>query len=357
MSNAKNPSKAPILPIDGLLEQSSAARKSAFDWFGDGYDIEAERVVCKHLTEADDPDSQDPLYQRWLELEERETRLRQIQSTNRLRQKADPLVTDGEAMKIGRVGGLVSDSDDVMELHTRDSYKLFVGRARGDKERAIVAGKRVAAALRAIYLLSGNDNPYADWLLINTEKAFISVRDSLAQKASEGMAVFDQLAQQGIKISILKSREPVQVPLGFQSPYGFSLAMLISDVDRYSRVLKTLMAKDQLTKLEGDQQMYDVALRPARSIFERLIPQQRALMAEEMVKLSRSDWASDDAEARKRIRVAVECFGECPRDIFTGKLAPRHSRRKGAPTKQELQYLNEVPLTGFEDGQFIGGLV
>ena len=45
---------------------------------------------------------------------------------------------------------------------------MFMGRMRepGGEAAPIVGGKRVAAALRGLWLLTGNDNPYADWLTL-----------------------------------------------------------------------------------------------------------------------------------------------------------------------------------------------
>ena len=60
------------------------------------------------------------------------------------------------------IGALVDEAPDTMALHTREAYRLFVGRTfdPGRQIQAIVGGRRVAAALRAIWYLSGNDNPY-----------------------------------------------------------------------------------------------------------------------------------------------------------------------------------------------------
>jgi hypothetical protein len=63
------------------------------------------------------------------------------------------------------IGELVDEAPDTMALHTREAYRLFVGRSLdvAQQREPIVGGRRVAAALRAIWYLSGNDNPYADW--------------------------------------------------------------------------------------------------------------------------------------------------------------------------------------------------
>ncbi|MBK6336623.1 MAG: DUF1845 family protein [Betaproteobacteria bacterium] len=54
---------------------------------------------------------------------------------------------------------------------------------------AIVGGRRVAAALRAIWHLSGNDNPYADWVLVNIgERRLVEIGSSCGNAARRGPA-------------------------------------------------------------------------------------------------------------------------------------------------------------------------
>ena len=76
------------------------------------------------------------------------------------------------------------------------------------------------------------------------------------------------------------------------------------------------------------------------------------MQREELAPLTRADWASHGDMAKKRVQASVALFGECPRDVFTGERGPRHSKRKAAPTAQELAYLQNVDLsTGLdEDG-------
>jgi hypothetical protein len=81
------------------------------------------------------------------------------------------------------------------------------------------------------------------------------------------------------------------------------------------------------------------------------------LASKEMADLSRKDWASTDPLAQKRIEFAVQCFGECPRNIFTGAISPRHTRSRGAIDVQELKFLEQVSLVGQRSEAVEHGLV
>jgi hypothetical protein len=151
-------------------------------------------------------------------------------------------------------------------------------------------------------------------------------------------------AARGLKLSLVQAEEPLELPLGFRSPYGYSVATLIGTFDYYVRVMKTMERKDLLS----DKSRYDLVFkmtRECRSIFEAVVVYQRKLMRPELANLSRSDWLpmADDL-AKKRVHAAVVLFGELPREVFNGTVAPKHSRRRLDISAQELRLLNEVPL-------------
>ena len=81
------------------------------------------------------------------------------------------------------MGRLADETPDAMTLHTQDAYRMFIGRAADAaiKAPAIPGGRRFAAMLKAIWYLSANDNPYADWLLIRVYQSLASIRSQMGQ--------------------------------------------------------------------------------------------------------------------------------------------------------------------------------
>ena len=81
---------------------------------------------------------------------------------------------------------------------------------------------------------------------------------------------------------------------------------------------------------------------------------ERYLIRQELRDLSRTDWLpGTDAEAGKRVKAVIGIFGEVPKAVFTGIVAPRHTRRRVNLSDQELALLQRV-AEGALDGEFAG---
>lgn len=315
--------------------------------FPDGYDIASERDALADLVAAENPDQSDPRWPRFLELTEREERLRQMNTARKLRQGAESVVPDHEARRIVELGQLTDAAPDTMTLHTKDAFRMFTGR-QADAEGKVVpiaGGKRFAAVLKSIWYLSANDNPYADWILIRMYDGLMAVRAHLAEATQDRENAIDLLKRKGLAFSVMQSRSPKTVELGFRSPYGYATAEAIADFDYYVRVIKTLIHKDRIGDEEGRAAIRELG-RDMRALFLEPIRWERYLLREELRQLSRSDFLPGAGEdAAKRVKAAVGLFGEVPRKVFTGAEAPRHTRRRVKLTAAELQLLERASLS------------
>jgi len=245
------------------------------------------------------------------------------------------------------LGQLADDTPDVMTLHTQDAYRMFTGRASDPASNApaIPGGRRFAAVLKSIWYLSANDNPYADWILIRVYQELVSIRMQMAQTIAEREAEIEALRRKGLNLSVLSSRSPATVSLGFRSPYGYATAEAIVEFDYHVRMVKTLVLKDRLSDTDGRAAIRAIG-RGLRRLFLEPIRWERNLLREEMLPLGRRDFLPGaDEAARQRVRAAVALFGELPRDVFTGAEAPRHSQRRTIPTAAELRLLQQASLT------------
>jgi integrating conjugative element protein (TIGR03761 family) len=245
------------------------------------------------------------------------------------------------------VGQLADETPDVMTLHTQDAYRMFTGRVADARSQApaIPGGRRFAAVLKSIWYLSANDNPYADWILIRVYQSLVAIRAQMAQAIAAREAEFEALRRKGLNLSVLRSRSPATVELGFRSPYGYATAEAIVEFDYHVRMVKTLVLKDRMSDDDGRAAIREIG-RGLRALFLEPIRWERQLLREEMLPLSRRDFlpSADDA-ARQRMHIAVTLFGEVPRAVFTGDDAPRHSQRRVTPTAAELRLLKEVSLS------------
>jgi integrating conjugative element protein (TIGR03761 family) len=232
------------------------------------------------------------------------------------------------------MGQLADETPDAMTLHTQDAYRMFIGRAADavTKAPAIPGGRRFAAMLKAI------------WLLIRVYQSLASIRSQMGRVIEAREAEFERLRRKGLALSVLASRSPVTVELGFRSPYGYATAEAIVEFDYHVRMVKTLVLKDRMSDEAGRADIRAVG-RGLRALFLEPIRWERPLRREEMLPLSRRDFLPGaDEAARQRVRAAVALFGEVPRKVFTGEEAPRHSQRRITPTAAELRLMQQVSL-------------
>ncbi|REE18597.1 integrating conjugative element protein (TIGR03761 family) [Paraburkholderia sp. BL23I1N1] len=332
--------------VDPAVDAFSRSTSSPF---ADGYDLDAERAVLAHLIAEDDPDPADPLFGRYQLFLEREDALNHMRETHALRQGSDSLVRPHEAQEISRIGQLGSDGADRMRLHTRDAMRLFLGRsiAPGEQGHPMAGGRRVAASLRALWSLSGNDNPYADWKLIEIAERIAGIRRANELEQQRARQLLDAAREKGLEYSVLQSREPAQVSLGFGSPYGYMIVMLLVELDYLVRLVRSAVLRDLMSSTEGFRRIGSARHR-CLSVFHFAVHCQRVLTRAELLPLSRVDFLPNaDTAARQRVEAARALLGVLPRDVFTGAREPRHSRRRVSRLSDaELRLLDSVRLSG-----------
>jgi integrating conjugative element protein (TIGR03761 family) len=311
--------------------------------FADGYSITKEKEALADMFEMDQPEK-DARWTRFTLLIQREEMLAQNRLEYRLEQGAEKVVPYVDANKMSSLGSLVNDGEDAMTLHTKEGFRLFMGRRQDpDKKYApIIGAKRSASAMRGFWAHSANDNPYADWALLRAVQGMRQFTHDLKQLSDKYLASLRELEAKGLSFSILRSGEPQQVALQFKSPYGYLMAELTVDFDHFVRVVKTAVRKGRLTDAEGHD-VVRAMTRRIRGWMEELARFDKFLWRPELVKLSRSDFLPGaDAEAKKRVEAVTGIFGSVPADIFSGKILPPYTRRRTHITDTERALLERV---------------
>ncbi|MBR5705712.1 MAG: TIGR03761 family integrating conjugative element protein [Deltaproteobacteria bacterium] len=342
-------------PVDESAAAESAARlgfKFATEEnspFPDGYSIAGEeKILTQEVIEAvvngDIPDT-DPRYDRVFELLDRKENLERARRAYDSNKGAEAVVAFKEVRSMDALGALVDEEEDAMRLHTKEAFRMFMGRARepgNPDSMPIVGGKRVAAALRGLWLLTANDNPYADWALIRHEQAISKIQKALAFYLRQAAARLEAMKKKGLKYSLLLSAHPQTLSLGYRSPYGYAVSNLIVDFDYYVRVQKTLARKNLHSDLETRRAIASIS-RKIRGVFYETVRFERWLTQEEIKGLCRADFVPDAGEeSKKRVAFVTETFGMVPAEVYTARLQPRHSRRRANLTPAERQLLQSV---------------
>ncbi len=331
-----------ILPPRTVEQPGSFATEKDSPW-PDGYSIEGEKKALADLLDVDGGEA-DPRFPRVLELERRMEEFAEISARYRQRQGAEAVVSDREALSVRSMGNLVDDERDSMCVHTLEAYRLFMGRARSPDKKLmhIPGGKSQASALKSLWLLSANDNPYADWSLLLHEDTHKLLHRRLRDETQTFMKQIDEVKKTGLSINILSSKSPAVLTLGFGSPYGYAVCKLIVEFDLYVRTVKTLARKDELTDEEARKKIYQMtrAIRAAWSSIHRF---ERNLRRPELLDMSRSDFLpGQSSPSQKRAQAAKELLPGMPTEIFDGSKAPRHSRRRRTLTAQEQTLLRGI---------------
>jgi integrating conjugative element protein (TIGR03761 family) len=347
--SAPGAGKKPIvLPPMGTAEAPDGWGQAEFltevgSPFGDGYSISKEEEALADMFAMDHPDK-DPRWPRYVLLIHRKETLERSRLEYRLEQGSEKVVEYIDATKMTALGSLVNDGEDRMVLHTKESFRLFMGRRRDPdgKYQPIIGIKTCASAMRGFWAQSANDNPYADWALLRAVHGLRQFTRELKVLTDRTMGSLRELEAKGLSFSLLCSAEPQSVPLQFKSPYGYLVAEFVVDYDYFTRVAKTAVRKGRLT----DAQERDLSrnlIRRIRGWMEELARFNRFLWRPELVRLSRADFLPGaDPEALKRVEAVTAIFGPVPPDIFSGRIQPPYTKRRTHITDAERALLERV---------------
>ncbi|TCJ15192.1 TIGR03761 family integrating conjugative element protein [Parasulfuritortus cantonensis] len=297
---------------------------------------EARRQLAEFLDADMDVPTHHPLHPLYQQLLAWEDAQEQAKRDYAGKLGADKGVNRDEARVILSIGSLDSD-DDYMLVHTRQAYRLFVGRGRDPEGKLarIPGAKNVGSALRNLWQLSGQDNPYADWMLILVEFEIDDLIQQLSKATAEARTQIDDMAASGMHLSILRSRDPAKVSLGFRSPYGFLLSKLVMDFDMYVRVVKTLTGRN-LISADKEREILSARLRPIRAFFDRALRNQNVLQVPAYAAVTRADVGHPKTrDIQDRVKALAEIWPGLPEDVLSRAKLPRHAKPLRREPKRE----------------------
>lgn len=224
---------------------------------------------------------------------------------------------------------LVPATAHTMRLHTREAWVLFNGQRPDPARRqaALTGARRCAAVLGWLCWCAEQDNPYADWALVQFEEQLARTRKRLDEATATCEQALEQLRDGGLVVSVMASIRPAVVELAFSGPYGYAVAQLVLQFDQYVRSVKTLVHLDCWTDAQGRKAVDAMSARLRRQFFEP-VRWEKGLRREALRELCRADFLADaPAAAAARVSTAVALFGELPRAVLDRARAPRHVRR------------------------------
>jgi len=246
------------------------------------------------------------------------------------------------AEDLASIGNLRSEHVS-MTLHTRNAYLLFVGQTSGVGGR-ITGATTASASLRSVWMLSANDNPLADYMLIYATEEAKKISSELDTKILSFQKKMDAALNAGFEFDVSQSANPLPVMLGYRSPYQFVIARLITKFDMCVRLVKTLNSMAVINDSNARTEIMLVG-RSLRRYFQETTTSCRVVLDERMRQLTRSDWAmvNSDAQAKERVDAVVKFLNaSIPVDVFTGERVPDFSRRRVRLSNEEIKLLAEL---------------
>ncbi|SCK55719.1 integrating conjugative element protein, PFL_4669 family [Variovorax sp. HW608] len=346
---AKKTSVKPVIQTPDAAAPWLATRKPEFltdpnSPFADKYSVDKERELLADFIATNPNDERHPLYDRYIELVDREDQLEKLRSEYESTLGADAVADNAETFGMRSLGRLVDDEADQLEIHTLEAYRMFLGRRRepGTEHAPIIGGKRIGSVLRNLWLMTGKDNPFADWALVRHEHSMKEVQARLKREIEAAQSALLDQQKRGLHLSIVRSAEPQKLTLGFRSPYGYAVCQAINDFDFFIRLMKTLERKDLRSDDQVRKSIHELT-RLIRRVWTDTARFERWLSQDEVKDLARSDFIEGAAEAAaNRVRFATEVFGPVPSQIYTCAIQPTHSRRHRRVSAEDRLLLTRI---------------
>ncbi|HSH43770.1 MAG TPA: TIGR03761 family integrating conjugative element protein, partial [Arenicellales bacterium] len=146
-------------------------------------------------------------------------------TSRRLPDNADPAADYATAAE--RPGTLRGEAS--LLIQTRQAQRLVYGRRHSQEQAGIIGLVRFGMLMKRIWTAAMQDDPYADWFLLQVHEALEAGR-ALTQELKVHVDAL-LAGVDGVEITVAHSLKPVRVPLQFANPYGYMGAYVIADFD------------------------------------------------------------------------------------------------------------------------------
>ena len=308
--------------------------------FPDGFDIEAARQECKHLldqlSDGNDPDESDPKYPLLAMLQEREATLQQEKATherNRARMR------DGGGARgnrpdrpsffkeaLGQRLGQLSNNR-AITFHLESTQRLIAGRSFQDGAHGIPSLFAYARAVKMLWYLTAQNNPFADLALIRLDEKIVDVAAALKKCESEFRSKLEVRQKMGIEDEIVRSQKPGKIEgLHFRTPYGFVGSNVVMHFDFACRCVMTCEIAGLVTRKAAAATRFDMQRR-IRNLFNFAIRLSQVIHADDRLKAAkRPDFLAQPLPPEMSLALAAseKFLGQMPDRVLAGEVRPAH---------------------------------
>ena len=204
----------------------------------------------------------------------------------------------------GQIGALRGEAS--VTIHTRQAQQLLTGREAVDGRPPVMGLMRFSSILTQITTAAKQDDPWADWHLVQLEEKLTAAGEHLTQQLSNIERVLK--ANKLMDVQVSESVKPMKVSIGFASSYAYWVARLILQYDEVVRAVLTAKHVAMISHEAANQLLSDAGA-SLRRVFE-------STARYRFTGLTRADVLANNAriaEAEKRLDRKLE---QVPVDIL-----------------------------------------
>lgn len=238
-----------------------------------------------------------------------------------------------------QLGKLVTKEVPTVTLHTAVAIEMLKGRPFKKSDFGYPGLKNRAAALKDFFFLSMNGNPFADKILLDSEKQIKANEDFIRDKTKLCAKKFLEARKRGINLVVLENESEHTFDADFSSPYAASLKRLVTDYDYLVRLVLTLSREGQMSATEKNEILGD-SKRKIISANQKAVSKRRMLNHPVVLPVRINYWSSGSEKQRAILLQASKAIGAVKYEILSKEKKPMFARsasinEKDAPKIKE----------------------
>lgn len=197
----------------------------------------------------------------------------------------------------------------VVTIQTRQAQMLVTGRERTDTQHRILGLMQFSKYLNQMADAARNDDPYADWFLLQAEAALEAASSGIANLRGRIGKLLDSVP--AMQVEVAQSTKPLRITLNFAASYAYWTTRVITDYDELVRMVLTARHVAYMDAA-AERGVLNEASRMVRRVFESTARYRYTGITREDVR-----------QTTEPARQAAGLMGQLPADILEKRQRPK----------------------------------
>lgn len=197
----------------------------------------------------------------------------------------------------------------VVTIQTRQAQMLVTGRERTDTQHRILGLMQFSKYLNQMAEAARNDDPYADWFLLQAEEALEAASSGIANLRGRIGKLLDSVP--AMQVEVAQSTKPLRITLNFAASYAYWTTRVITDYDELVRMVLTARHVAYMDAA-AERGVLNEASRMVRRVFESTARYRYTGITRKEVQ-----------QTTEPARQAAELMGQLPVEILEKRQRPK----------------------------------